>query len=460
LNNRVEVAHEPVRFGRYPVVREIGSGGMARVFEARHPELGSPIALKVMHEGLAAQPRAAARFLREARAAAQIRHQHVIQVYDVGTDSGLPYMAMEFLEGVDLASLLREQRTLPAVRVVELLLPVISAVAAAHAAGIIHRDLKPANLMLARRPPRPVHPVVLDFGISKVAAEESEAPLTRSESLLGTLHYMAPELTKGARYASPQSDQYALGVMLYECITGRRPFNGDSHYELMHSAVTAALVPPERLVPDLDPDFSAVILQAMSRDPSARFPSVRALGSALLAFGARHDFALWQDEFLGVPAAVGDRTNADKSTINTTAPSNGELPQASRRPQRLLVGALAAYAVVCTALLLDASGQPAVSATSPGAHESSSRIVPDPRRSPPVMEQPRLAASVEAAPPEIARPEESPTDPPPADGALPGHAKTISPPSAARARPDAPGSAVAKAVEQPLLGTNASPIID
>src|SRR5262249_27842962 len=162
---------------------ELGQGGMAEVFEGRHPELDCPIALKVLRPVIAAQPRAAARFLREAKAAGQIRHPHIVRVFDIGSHKDIPFIVMEFLEGEDLATLLVKKGPLSVRSIVELFLPILSAVVTAHAAGVIHRDLKPANLMLTRRPPLGVHPFVLDFGISKILSDDTEGTLTRSESL-------------------------------------------------------------------------------------------------------------------------------------------------------------------------------------------------------------------------------------------------------------------------------------
>jgi len=193
----------PSQLGQYRVVRRIGQGGMATVFEGRHPVLESRVALKLMHPGLAADPRAATRFLREAKAAAQLRHQHVVEVWDMGTEAGVPFIVMEFLDGADLAARIAEAGSLPLTTIASIFLPVASAVQAAHTAGIIHRDLKPANVMLAQRPPRAGQPVVLDFGISKL--DDDLESLTRSGTVIGTLPYLAPELTNGARFASPAS---------------------------------------------------------------------------------------------------------------------------------------------------------------------------------------------------------------------------------------------------------------
>src|SRR5262245_12879779 len=159
---------KPTKFGQYRVVRMLAQGGMSQIFEGVHPQLGSRVALKVMLPALAAQPMAAARFLREAKAASQIRHQNVVQVFDIGTENNIPFIVMEFLEGSNLAQLLAERGAMSLAGIVDVFLPVISAVAMAHRAGVIHRDLKPSNLMITKRAPRGAQPIVLDFGISKM----------------------------------------------------------------------------------------------------------------------------------------------------------------------------------------------------------------------------------------------------------------------------------------------------
>jgi serine/threonine-protein kinase len=280
------------RVGQYVLRRELGRGAMATVFEAEHAALGKRVALKRMHPHLAADPTAAARFMREGKAATQIRSPHVVDVFDVASDDGVPFLVMELLEGADLAAALRERRKLPLQEIADLVVPVAVATQAAHEAGVIHRDLKPGNILLTRRGDG-VSPIVLDFGISKILTDV-ERDLTASEVLLGTVHYMSPEQTRGGRAASALSDQYALGVILYECATGAKPFAGSTPYAVMHAIVSARVTPPSVLDPALPAAFDEVVLRAMSRDARKRYPSVRALGAALLAWaspGTRRRYA-------------------------------------------------------------------------------------------------------------------------------------------------------------------------
>jgi serine/threonine-protein kinase len=450
-----QAAIVPSRYGQYSVVRELGRGGMARVYEGQHPQLGSRVALKVMEPILAAQPLAAARFLREAKAASQIRHTNVVQVFDVGTQDGIPFIVMEFLDGTDLATLLARKGALPLSGIVEIFLPVISAVETAHRSGIIHRDLKPANLMLTGRGPRSAHPMVLDFGISKIMSEDNEGNLTRSESLLGTAQYMAPELTRGARFATTSSDQYALGVMLYECATGTRPFRGDSTYELMHAVVTAPVVPPSQINPALSPMFDAFVLRAMHRDPSKRFPSVQALGSALLSFGSSADWAIWERELVREEGAERDPWALAGGTRRDDLPAPPR-PRFTRSSDhaRSLGRAGVAVLFVCAAILtfvasrrptdLLASGS---SAQSPVSSATPSPIVPvapsPPSASIPTLVETAASSSLPSGP-VVARSTPKPT------------LKTRA------ASPAGSRTAVEPAVPKPetLLGTNGAPIVE
>ena len=342
----------PPQFGRYRFVREIGRGGMGAVYEAIHEDLGRPVALKLMHSPFA-QPVTIARFLREGRLAAQIRHPNVVDVFDIGLEGGVPFIVMELLKGETLAGHLARCAPLSARAIAELMLPIMSAVAAAHEMGVVHRDLKPGNIILARRGRRlsPPQPVVLDFGISKTA-DDDDAPLTRSGSILGTVHYMSPEQTRGAKFATPLSDQYALGVMLYECATGALPFQGNGAYQLMHAIVTAPVCPPSAINPAVGTEFDAIVLRAMDRNPDKRFPSVEALGSALLSLGGKSSWIIWGREFIadrngsGSPGETQGDDGPNTDTLESAVHGSRAAKVPVRRLGRPLYAVLAGTAIV------------------------------------------------------------------------------------------------------------------
>ncbi len=283
------------RVGPYEVICHLGRGGTANVFEARHVDLGTRVALKVLHSIAGGNHSATRLALREGRAASAIHHPHVVRTVDGGTHHGVPYVVMDLLEGEDLARRLAYRGALRAQEAVDLLLPVISGLGAAHAAGLVHRDLKPSNIFLARRK-LGIEPVVVDFGLAKFA-EAAEGAAT--SGIVGTPQYMAPEQVRGLR-ATPWSDQWSLGVVLYECMTGGSPFWGQDRYELIHSIMTAPVVPPSEVNPEA-PRGCAALMPFASEQARHRwtgeFADVEqpagARGRAWLASGFRsNDVAL------------------------------------------------------------------------------------------------------------------------------------------------------------------------
>jgi len=270
-------------FGRYRVVRQIGRGGMGAVYEAVHLDLEKRVALKVLLPSTAPQAEVVARFEREARAAARVRHPNVVDVSDVGVEAGVAWLVMEHLEGEDLSRLLRREGALPLARVAELMLPVLGAVEAAHSLGVVHRDLKPENIFLARMGDGTIIPKVLDFGISKMAPTGGGPALTSTGIMMGTPCYMSPEQAQSSRGVDGRSDQFSLGVILYECATGRRPFEGETFFSILTAIVEGRYVRPRELCPGLPERFEAMVVRALERSPDARFPSVAALAEELRA---------------------------------------------------------------------------------------------------------------------------------------------------------------------------------
>jgi serine/threonine protein kinase len=288
------------RLGKYEIERRIGVGSMGAVYEAVRTPSSKRVAIKVLSPALAALPSARARFLKEAKLASRVRHPHIVEVIEVGEDAGRCYLVMELLEGEDLATRLQRAGALAAAETAEIMVPVCDAVAAAHRQDITHRDLKPSNIFLAMRDGRP-HPVVLDFGV----AQEQEKQQNEQEKggdgqgagaaaevssgrkvVFGTPYYLSPEQVADHRAAGPASDQYALGVILYECLTGQPPFRGDTVDEVFGAIVAGNPPPPSAGRPDVPAALDAVVLRALSRDPKARFNWVAALRRALLPFAS------------------------------------------------------------------------------------------------------------------------------------------------------------------------------
>src|SRR5262245_3931711 len=211
------------QFGAYVIGSCIGRGGMARIYRAEHRVLHKPVALKVMESALLERPDGRPRFLREGQAAAAVKHPNVVDIADVGVWQGVPYLVMELLEGWDLETHLRERGPLADGELARLVLPVIAGLAVAHDAGVVHRDLKPSNIFLAQGADGEQVIKVLDFGISKLARDAQDLSATPYGTLLGTPMYLPPEALGGAHAFTPASDQYSLGVVLYECAVGKPP---------------------------------------------------------------------------------------------------------------------------------------------------------------------------------------------------------------------------------------------
>jgi serine/threonine-protein kinase len=251
------------------------------VLRVTHLQFGEELAIKILSPEAGGGPEVHARFLREAQSAVRLRGEHVARVGDVGVlPGGAPYMVMECLRGGDLSGELARRRALPPGEVVDYLLQACEALAEAHALGIVHRDIKPSNLFLTRRPDGSPLVKVLDFGISK-APIGAPGVLTRTDTVMGTPGYMSPEQMKASKDVDARSDIWALGIVLYECLNGRRPFDAET---FSATVLRAATEPPPPMDPRLPRGLQAVILQCLEKDRGARFSSIAALAVALAPF--------------------------------------------------------------------------------------------------------------------------------------------------------------------------------
>jgi len=270
--------------GKYRVVRALGEGGMAVVLEAVHIKLGHKVALKVMRERLAKNDAVVSRFEREGRALSKLRSANVVRVFDVdATPAGAPFLVMEYLEGGDVEVELRRRGALPIGEAIAYVLQACGAMQEAHALGIVHRDLKPTNLFLAQEGTTRVLKV-LDFGIAIDAPVADEVRLTRTETVMGTPLYMAPEQFRSARDVDARADIWALGATLYELLTGVPPFTG-SATTIGVAIVNDDVRPIEALRADVPPGLGNVVRRALEKDRERRFQTVQAFGDALRPFG-------------------------------------------------------------------------------------------------------------------------------------------------------------------------------
>jgi serine/threonine-protein kinase len=274
--------------GKYRVDKVLGVGGMGVVVAAYHLQLEERVAIKLLRQEAIATPEAVARFDREARAAVKIKSEHVARITDVGRlETGAPFMVMEYLEGTDLSGWLTRHGRLPIEQAVEFVLQACEAIAEAHALGIVHRDLKPANLFCIRRPDGALSIKVLDFGISKLTApgQSGAMAMTRTQAVMGSPLYMSPEQLESSKGVDARADVWALGIILYELITGQVPFQSDMLTELVIRIVANTPQPPRAMRPDTPPGLEAVILRCLEKDRERRFPNVAELARALVDFG-------------------------------------------------------------------------------------------------------------------------------------------------------------------------------
>jgi serine/threonine protein kinase len=319
--------------GPYQILEKIGQGGMAEVYKGFHPALHRYVAIKLLGQFLQADPSFARRFQREAQAVAALRHPNIIQIFDFGTQNDSHYLVMEYVEGKDLGDEIEQRhaagKPFTPNEILQLLSQVADALDYAHQQGVIHRDIKPGNILLTEDG----RAILTDFGLAMLRDRVSPATMGRS---FGTPEYIAPEQAIDSRAAVPQSDIYALGVILYEMVTGHLPFEDESPLSLALKHINEEPTPPRHYVPQLPEAVEAVILRALAKEPAERFPTTRAMVKALRQAWSGAGVRLSEELSPSVVSPGGPQHPRSSS------PANGERVSSSiwRRRGLLIAGSL------------------------------------------------------------------------------------------------------------------------
>jgi len=320
------------QFGVYHVGTCIGEGGMARIYQAEHAGLRRQVALKVLLDASTRAPEGRERFLREARIAAAIKHPNVVNIFDVGVHEDTAFLVMELLTGTDLEQLIQQRGALDEGTIIDIMIPVLAGLTAVHDAGVVHRDLKPGNVFLAQGRYDEVDPKLLDFGISKAPGPD-QLRLTANGMLIGTPFYMSPEGLRGEEM-SPASDQYSLGVVMYECATGTNPFHASTFAEIFRLIGAGQYPPPSSTQPQISKRLERVIMRAMSLDPERRYKDLREMGRDLLLLAGQRTRITWSLSFGELDRPRASSTSTWKVPERAPAEPTNEVGVTEQGPKR------------------------------------------------------------------------------------------------------------------------------
>jgi len=396
--------------GEYQIAGAIGRGGFGTVYAGVHPLIGKRVAVKVLNRRFSADPDIVSRFVAEARAVNQIRHQHIIDIFSFGRlADGRQYYVMELLAGETLDRVLRQRGRLGGREAMQLLRPIARALDAAHAAGIAHRDLKPENVFVGRDSEGQPFPKLLDFGIAKLLGPDlASEHRTVTGAPMGTPLYMSPEQCRG-RAVDQRTDIYSFGIMAYQVLTGALPFTGEDYMDILMKQMSDAATPPSRLCPELTEDVDAALAAMMAKDPAARPASLIAAMTALAtALGRCSSQELVGGEAFASSATLPPPVDAMAKTFAPparAASSGGSLaagemarPALPRRRARtpLWIGAAVIAAASVAVVLVRERATPARAAAS---LENAARAAPEPDGAPMAAVPPEAPVAASAPEP-------------------------------------------------------------
>lgn len=373
--------------GKYQIVRLLGEGGMGAVYEGENLRIHRKVAIKILHSAVAQSQDAVQRFEREAQAAGRIGSDHIVEVLDLGElPGGNRYMVMEYLDGESLSNRIEKSGGLSPQKTASIVIGILEGLGAAHNAGIFHRDLKPDNVfLLSSKGGQADFVKIVDFGISKFSAMGGEFSMTQTGAVMGTPYYLSPEQAKGERNVDHLSDLYAVGVILWETVAGKVPFDGDTFNELLFKIVLEPVPELSTIKADLDPHFVSIVHKAMARDRSLRFqsagemqdalqswlqgqpPSPEMLADAEAARLTRSHMSSYADTSLGRTASA---LNTGGNWANTQVP--GTAPTSNKR--WLAIGGIAVAAAAAFGMILSRQNATAQAEATAHAHAEDERI--------------------------------------------------------------------------------------
>jgi serine/threonine protein kinase len=405
-----------VLLDKYQVQELLGEGGMGLVYRARHLHLKQDVALKFLRPALLERPEAVERFLREARAMAQLRSEHVVRVMDVAKlESGVPYLVMEFLHGSDLHTLL-DQGPLSIEDTIDYVLQACEAVAEAHMLGIIHRDLKPSNLFLTRRRDHSPLIKVLDFGISKIPLDEEDelGPIvTATNSVIGSPRYMSPEQIRSARKVDSRADIWSLGIVLHELVSANHPFPAETPWDTMAQILSQPPVPLRAQRADAPAELEAIVRRCLEKDRDDRFTDVDSLAAALAAIGLARAQGLAERARRPLAPELGAPFAVSAGPAPSLSPPRGSTltgvnwgKRSTRHPftrGRLLAGAgvLAVAGIVAALVAVSSDGSKEERAAAPAGRSEATAPARPPQGKTNVLPAPEPAAAPSAPQPTL-----------------------------------------------------------